>query len=159
IHVLSRLDPTGYKYHVVEAARLSGPLDIDALEASIATICERHELLRSTFHERLGEPIQRGETGRTCLDRLDLLACATSRRAAAIQRQTRETLRQPFAIEKEPPLRAQLLRLDQNDHALVVKLHHLIADGWSQRLFWAELEALYTARSNGTPARLPELPI
>jgi len=159
IHVLSRLDPTGYKYHVVEAARLFGPLDIDALEASIATICERHELLRSTFHERQGEPVQRVETVRPCLERLDLRPCGKKRRASAIQWQIRETLRQPFAIEKEPPLRAQLLRLDQNDHALVIKLHHLITDGWSQRLFWEELEALYTARSNGTPARLPELPI
>jgi amino acid adenylation domain-containing protein len=159
IHVLSRLDPTGYKYHVVEAARLFGPLDIDALEASIATICERHELLRSTFHERQGESVQTVETVRPRLERLDLRPCAKSRRASAIQWQIRETLRQPFAIEKEPPLRAQLLRLDQNDHALVIKLHHLITDGWSQRLFWEELEALYTARSNGTPARLPELPI
>ena len=51
IHVLSGLDPTGYNYHVLEVARLSGPLNLDALEASIATICERHEVLRSTFRE------------------------------------------------------------------------------------------------------------
>ena len=66
-----------------------------------------------------------------------------------------ELLRQPFDIEKEPPLRAQLLRLDEDDHALVIKLHHLITDGWSQRLFWEELEALYGARSNGTAGRTP----
>ena len=64
IYVLSRLDPTGYNYHVVEVARLSGPLDVDALEASIATICERHEVLRSTFLERLGEPVQTVGTAR-----------------------------------------------------------------------------------------------
>ena len=46
----------------------------------------------------------------------------------------------PFDIETEPPLRAQLLRLDEDDHALVIKLHHLVTDGWSQRLFWEELE-------------------
>ena len=51
------------------------------------------------------------------------------------------------------------LRLENDDHALVIKLHHLVTDGWSQRLFWKELEALYGARSNGTPAGLPELPI
>ena len=49
IHVLSRLDPTRYNYNVVEVARLSGPLDLEALEASITTICMRHEILRSTF--------------------------------------------------------------------------------------------------------------
>ena len=49
IDVLSRLDPTGYNYHVVEVARLSGRLDLDALEASFGMICERHEVLRSVF--------------------------------------------------------------------------------------------------------------
>ena len=82
-YVLSRLDPTGYKYHVVEVARLSGPLDLDALEASIATICERHEVLRSTFLERQGEPVQTVGTVRPRLERLDL---ATVRQEQAERR-------------------------------------------------------------------------
>ena len=69
IHVLSRLDPTGYNYHVIEAVRLSGPLDVDALEASIATICERHEVLRSTFLDRLGEPMQIVGSARSAVER------------------------------------------------------------------------------------------
>ena len=52
----------------------------------------------------------------------------------------------------------QLLRLDEHDYVLLIKLHHLITDGWSQRLFLEELEALYNARSKGLPAKLPELP-
>ena len=67
-------------------------------------------------------------------------------------------LRQSFDIEREPPIRVQLLRLDEHDHALVIKLHHLITDGWSQRLFWEELEVLYNAGSKGLPAKLPEIP-
>jgi amino acid adenylation domain-containing protein len=159
IHILSGLDPTGYKYHVVEAARLSGPLDVGALEASIATIRERHEALRSTFHERLGEPVQTVQLVRAHLEHVDLRPCAVSERAAAIQRHMRELLFQAFAIQNKPPLRAQLLQLGKSDHVLVIKLHHLITDGWSQRLFWEELGALYTARLNSTTARLPELPI
>jgi amino acid adenylation domain-containing protein len=159
IHVLSRLDPTGYKYHVVEAVRLSGSLDVNALGASIATICERHEALRSTFSERQGEPVQTVRTVRPCLERLDLRPCAESRRVAAVQWHMLQSLRRPFAVENEPPLRAQLLRLDEDDHTLVLKVHHLITDGWSQRLFWEELEALYAARVKGTPINLPELPI
>ena len=85
IYVLSRLDPTGRNYHVVEVARLSGPLDPDALEASIATICERHEILRSIFLERMGEPLQTVGTARPRLERLDLRPCAKSGRAAAIR--------------------------------------------------------------------------
>ena len=121
-------------------ARLSGRLDPDALEASIATICERHEVLRSIFLERMGEPLQTVGTARPQLERRDLRPCAKSGRAAAIEREALESLRQSFDIETEPPLRAQLLRLDEDDHALVIKLHHLVTDGWSQRLFWEELE-------------------
>jgi amino acid adenylation domain-containing protein len=159
IYVLSRLDPTGYNYHVVEVARLSGPLDLDALEASLRMICERHEVLRSVFFERLGEPMQTVRTARPRLEHLDLRPCARSRRAVSIQRQTRELLRHHFEIDKEPPLQAQLLQLGEDDHALVIKVHHLVTDGWSQRLFWGELEAFYAAFQNGGSAKLPELPI
>jgi amino acid adenylation domain-containing protein len=159
IYVLSGLDPTGYNYHVVDVARLSGPLDLDALEASFGMICERHEVLRSVFFERLGEPMQAVRAAWPRLERLDLRPCAKSGRAASIQRQAQELLRHRFEIEKELPLRAQLLQLDEDDHALAIKVHHLVTDGWSQRLFWEELEAFYAAALNGASAKLPELPI
>jgi amino acid adenylation domain-containing protein len=159
IYVLSRIDRIGYKYHVVAGVLLSGPLDLDVLEASIATISERHEALRSIFLERQGEPMQTVTTVRPCLERLDLRPLPERKRAAAIQSQTSELLRQSFDIEREPPIRVQLLRLGEHDHALVIKLHHLITDGWSQRLFLEELEALYNAGSKGLPAKLPEIPI
>jgi amino acid adenylation domain-containing protein len=159
IHVLSKLDPTGFNYHVLEVVRLSGPLDLDALEASIATICERHEVLRSIFLEGMGEPLQTVGTTSPRLEYFDMRPCAKGGRAAAIQRQARELLRQSFDIAKGSPLRAQLLRLDKHDHALVIKLHHLVTDGWSQRLFWKELGALYGARLNGAPNEVAELPI
>jgi amino acid adenylation domain-containing protein len=159
IHLLSRLDPTGCGYHVVDVARLSGPLDGDALEASIATICGRHEMLRSTFRERLGEPVQIVGKSAVRLERLDLGACRPRKRAALIQRHAQQMLCRSFDLEGQPALRAELLRLDPEDHALVISLHHLVTDGWSQRLFWEELEVLYAATLTGAPAGLPELPI
>jgi amino acid adenylation domain-containing protein len=159
IHLLSRLDPTGCGYHVVEVARLSGPLDVDALEASIATICGRHEMLRSTFHERRGEPVQIVGNSAARLERLDLGGCSPRKRAALIQQHAQQLLRQSFDLAKQPALRAELLRLDPEDHALVISLHHLVTDGWSQRLFWEELASLYAASLTGAPAGLPELPI
>ena len=159
IHVLSKLDSTGYSYHTFEIARLSGRLDLDLLEESIAAVCERHEVLRTIFLERLGEPLQTVTTARLQVERFDLGPCVSGRRAAAIQRQARKLLHQSFDIEKAPPLRVQVLRLDQDDHALLIKLHHLITDGWSQRLFWNELAALYAAKLNGPTSRLPELAI
>jgi amino acid adenylation domain-containing protein len=156
IYVLSRLDPTRYNYNVVEVARLLGPLDAEALEASIATICKRHEILRSTFSEGAGETVQTVGAFVPRLERLDFEPCAKSRRAAAIGRQARKFAQQPFELEREPPLQAQLLRLAKDDHALVTKIHHLATDGWSQRLFWKELETHYAARHSGTVVRLAE---
>jgi amino acid adenylation domain-containing protein len=159
IQVLSRLDPTGYNYHVLEVVRLSGQLDVDALAASIARICERHEVLRSTFPDLSVEPLQVVGTARPRLEHFDLRPCAVSKRTAAIRLQAQQTVRQPFDLEKEPPLQARLLRLDVNDHALVIKIHHLVTDGWSQRLFWEELGAYFAASLKGAPAELPKLPV
>ncbi|MDE5452933.1 amino acid adenylation domain-containing protein [Bradyrhizobium sp. CSA112] len=158
IYVLSGIDRIEHKFHVVAGVLLSGPLDPDLLEASVATIGERHEALRSIFMERLGEPMQTVTTVRPCLERFDLRPLPEPKRAGAIQSRTWELLQQPFDIEREPPIGAQLLRLDEYDYALLIKLHHLITDGWSQRLFLEELEVLYNAGSKGIPAKLPEIP-
>jgi len=159
IYFLSKLDPTGYNYHVLQVARLSGPLDCTALEASIASICKRHEILRSTFVERAGEPMQMVQSHLPRLERVDMPPCAKSQTPAEIERQARESIRQPFALAKHPAFRAKLLRFDEQDHALVITVHHVITDGWSWRLFWEELETLYASKLIGTPPRLPELPI
>jgi amino acid adenylation domain-containing protein len=154
-YILSRLDPSGLDNQVIQAARLSGPLDVAALEASIAAISTRHEVLRATFIERAGETVQTVGAARPRLERIDLRPSAKHGRAAAIERHAEELLHQPFDLEKGPLLRAQLLRLGKDDHALLIKLHHLVTDGWSQRLFWEELEAFYAAGVGAAAARLP----
>ena len=159
IDLLSRLDPVGYNYHVFEVFRLVGPLDVDALEASIAAICERHEVLRSTFPAGSGEPLQVVGEQRPALERLDMRGCARGGRLEAIRRRTRELLHRGMNCETTPPLHASLLRFDARDHALVVRIHHLATDGWSQRLFWEELAAHYSARLRKHPPALPALPI
>jgi amino acid adenylation domain-containing protein len=159
IHVLSKLDPSGYNYHIVEVVRLSGPLDPDLLEVSLATICKRHEVLRSIFPDGSGESRQTVTTVWPRLERLDMRPCVKSKRMPAIRQQAKELLHQRFDLAKEHPLRAQLLRLDRDDHALVIKLHHLVTDGWSQRLLWEELEALYGAGLKKARTALAELPI
>lgn len=158
IQILGALDPTGHTYHVVEVVRLAGPLDPDALDASIARICDRHEVLRSAFDSETGEATQSVGAARPQLERLDLRAHRKARKATII-RKVQELARRPFDLRHEPPMRARLLRVGDNDHALVITLHHLVTDGWSQRLFWKELEALYGAAVNATTANLPDLPL
>ncbi|KGT76054.1 thioester reductase [Bradyrhizobium japonicum] len=159
IQVLSRLDPTGYSYNVLEVVRLFGPLDVDALAASIGRIWERHEVLRSTFPHLSVKPLQIVGKVRPRLEQLDVRPCAKSKRTAAVQRLAQETGRQTFDLEKGPLLQARLLRLDETDHALVINIHHLITDGWSQRLFWEELRAHFAAGIKGAPTELPKLPV
>lgn len=157
IHVLSSMDPTTHKYHVMAGAILSGPLDIVVFKASIATICERHETLRSIFFDLLGDPMQKVTTILPRVEHLDLRPSTDTERTSTIESRTLELLQQPFDIKREPPIRVQLLRLADHEHALLIKVHHLITDGWSQRLFFEELEELYNAESRGLRAKLPEI--
>ncbi|MBR0793123.1 amino acid adenylation domain-containing protein [Bradyrhizobium manausense] len=153
MYVLSRLDPTRYNYNVVEVALLKGGVDIAALQTSLASICQRHEALRSVFVEREGEPVQRVLRRAPRFERIKLKPCPAQRRAAVVRREALKLAQYPFDLAREPPLKVTLLSFDKSSHALVVNVHHLVTDGWSQRLFWEALAAGYSAaRKDGTSA-------
>ncbi|MBR0775195.1 amino acid adenylation domain-containing protein [Bradyrhizobium diazoefficiens] len=158
MYVLSRLDPTRYNYNVVEVARLRGRIDLDALQASLAAICERHEVLRSVFVERQGEPAQRALASQPRLARKKLRPCPADKRDAVVRREALKLAQYPFDLAREPPLKVTLLSFDTNSHALVVNVHHLVTDGWSQRLFWEELASHYSAMRKGSAAALSPAP-
>lgn len=154
MYVLSRLDPTRYNYNVVEVAVLKGPIDVTALSASLAAICTRHEVLRSVVVERQGEPAQLVLQSPPRFGRIKLKPCPADKRAAVIGREALKLARYPFDLAREPPLKVTLLSFDKTSHALVVNVHHLVTDGWSQRLFWEELAAHYAAARKASTATL-----
>jgi amino acid adenylation domain-containing protein len=154
MNVLSRLDPTRYNYNVVEVARLQGEVDFSALQASYAGICAQHEVLRSVFIESQGEPMQRVLQAPP-LERIKLKPCPAEKQAAAVRREALKLAQYPFDIAREPPLKVTLLSFDKSSHALVVNVHHLVTDGWSQRLFWEALAAGYSAFRKGDTTALP----
>lgn len=155
MYVLSRLDRTRYNYNVVEVALLRGELDIAALQASLASICERHEALRSVFVEREGEPVQHVLQAPPQFERIKLRPCPPDRRPAVVRREALRLAQYEFDLAREPPLKVTLLSFDKSSHALVVNVHHLVTDGWSQRLFWEALAAGYSAARKGSAAGLP----
>ncbi len=155
MYVLSRLDPTHYNYNVVEVALLKGQIDIAALEAGLAAICERHEALRSVFIESQGEPAQRVLQSPPQFARIKLKLCPADKQATVVRREALKLAQYPFDLAHEPPLKVTLLSFDKSSHALVVNVHHLVTDGWSQRLFWEELAAEYAAARKGGTATLP----
>ncbi|MCK1346512.1 non-ribosomal peptide synthetase [Bradyrhizobium sp. CW11] len=155
MYVLSRLDPTRYNYNVVEVALLKGALDVAALSASLTAVSARHEALRSVIVEREGEPVQLVLQSPPRFERIKLKPCPANKRVAVVRREALRLAQHPFDLANEAPLKVTLLSFDKSSHVLVVNVHHLVTDGWSQRLFWEELAAHYSAARKNDVAALP----
>lgn len=157
---LNQLDPDASLYNMVAAARLTGPLNVAALEQSLNAVIARHEALRTTFEAADGQPVQViTPILKTALLTIDLQAFPGPERETRTQRLVALEARRPFNLARGALVRATLLHLDETEHVLVLALHHIVSDGWSLDVFIRELAALYAACSEGQPCLLPELPI
>ncbi|MDR9753993.1 non-ribosomal peptide synthetase [Pseudomonas sp. SZMC_28357] len=154
-----QLDPQSSAYNIPGALRLRGELDQDALRASFQQLIERHEALRTRFFERDGMALQQVLAADPftlqVIDLSDLPATERDARAAQIREEQAHTR---FDLENGPLLQVTLLRLDDEDHQLLVTLHHIIADGWSLTVLLDEFSRLYAATSQGQSLELPALP-
>jgi hypothetical protein len=157
---LDRLLPGAPFSNMPYAARLTGPLNVSALEQSINTIVIRHETLRTTFTTHAGQPVQViAPTLHVPLEMDDLCTLPESAREAAARQLIRAEALYPFDLEKGPLLQARLLRLGEEEHILLLTMHHIISDGWSWGILLREMGVLYEAFSQGQPSPLPELPM
>jgi amino acid adenylation domain-containing protein len=158
--LLDQFEPGSVVYNMPAAFHLEGALDIMALEKSLNEIIQRHEGLRTTFSAVEGEPVQK------ILPRLllklqltDLQELPESEREKELRRLADQEARRPFDIAKGPLLRAGLLRLDENNHVLLLTVHHIVSDGWSKGVLFHELSTLYKSFSAEELSPLPDLPI
>ncbi|MET9149637.1 condensation domain-containing protein, partial [Streptomyces sp. NPDC004042] len=145
----------GTTYNVPLAVRLRGPVDTEALEAAFADVVARHEVLRTVFTEVDGEPYQRVLAPEEC--RVPFAV-----RAVAVDRLAEEAVAagvHVFDLAREIPLRAALLSAADDDHVLVVLLHHIATDEWSTGPLLTDLDTAYRARRTGTTPDYPELPL
>ena len=157
---LNQLEPDSSVYNISSAFRLSGVLKISALERSIDEIIRRHESLRTTFAAVDGQPIQIiGESARYKQPLVDLSGLQEKDRLSEIHRLATAEARGPFDLAQGPLFRVKLLKVDEEDHVLLLTMHHIITDGWSMGVFFKELSTLYGAFSNGNSSPLPSLPI
>lgn len=157
---LDQLDPGKATYNVPGATRLAGRLNKAALEQTLSEILRRHESLRTTFVQKNGSPYQviaPAEPLHLPVINLEDLP-KTDRETEALRLATEEA-RKPFDLAKGPLFRALLVRLKEDEHVLVLNIHHIVTDGWSMGVFTRELVALYAAFSNGQPSPLPDLQI
>ena len=158
--LLDRLEPGLAHYHLPALLRLSGPLDVKALESALNALLARHEALRTAFSGGDGGPVQvilpQVHLALGVSDLQDLEETERERQARAL---VQKEATAAFDLGAAPLLRAHLLRLGTDAHRLLLTLHHGIADGWSLDILLAEFAALYRAARSGAPATLPALPL
>ena len=158
--ILHRLDPQSTAFNRPVAVRLGGRLDPDCLAKSINAIIERHEALRTVFLERDGQPLQRVLPSEpVALQLQDLTGLGAETREQAALNIAAEAAQQTIDLSLGPMVRAVLLRLSECEHVLLLLMHHIVIDGWSEGVLLHELAVLYEAFLQGQPSPLPQLPI
>ncbi|MEQ8755470.1 MAG: condensation domain-containing protein, partial [Coleofasciculus sp. G1-WW12-02] len=158
--LLEQLQPGSIAYNMATALHLVGSLNVAALEQALNEIVRRHEALRTTFCVVDGQPIQVIAPSLTMkLSVRNLSEVSEAERVQKVQPLVKQWSQQLFDLTQGPLLRSMLLQLDQQEHLLVLSLHHIVADGWSAGVFFRELTTLYNAFSQGQLSPLPELPI
>jgi amino acid adenylation domain-containing protein len=157
---LQQLEPKDTTYNMPRGIRMRGTLDLGALQQTLEEIVSRHEALRTRFEMVDGEPSQViAPTMEVELPIEDLSGLPQAEREAEALRLARREARRPFELERGPQVRAKLVRLDQEEHLLLLTMHHIVSDGWSWGVFWRELGVLYEAFIAQKPSPLAELPI
>ncbi len=174
---LDQLEPGTALYNMPAALRLRGPWQPAILRRAFAEVVRRHETLRTRFVPGPPPAAELIAGGVMPLPWIDLsgvpAASATARAWRELERLAGEEARQPFDLARGPRdpasaggpprpaglLRVRLVRLAADDQALLVTVHHTVADGLSLGVLVRELAALYQAFAAGAPSPLPELPI
>ncbi|MEU2227240.1 amino acid adenylation domain-containing protein [Streptomyces sp. NPDC018347] len=159
---LDQLEPGRAEYAVPFALRVRGALDTGALDAALTWMLARHEVLRTRFvADEDGEPAQVVDPPapvRAAVHDLRHLADPGERQEAA-RRFAREAVARPFDLASGPLLRAHLVRLADEEAHLLLTVHHIACDGWSEPVMARELREGYRAATTGTPPEVAELPV
>ncbi|WP_165423155.1 non-ribosomal peptide synthetase [Ktedonosporobacter rubrisoli] len=151
IWFLQQMEPASTVYHLPIAYRLVGALNVSLLEESLAVLEQRHAALRTCYTEVNGQPVQRiSAQQRRPLSLIDLQELrGNSDFPQHLKAVLAADYQIPFDLERGPLFRATLYKLQEQEHMLLLTLHHLITDGWSNGLLMEDLGALYTALATG----------
>ncbi|MFD5086191.1 amino acid adenylation domain-containing protein [Kitasatospora sp. NPDC058406] len=152
---LQQLHPADAGFNMYLCRRWSGPLDREALRAALTRLTDRHETLRTRFALDGEAPVQLVEPPAPVP--LDLVELAPGAGERDFTEACRPAVNAPFDLAARPPLRAVLISSGPDEHALAVVVHHIVSDGWSFRILWSELLALYREETGEGPAGLAPL--
>jgi amino acid adenylation domain-containing protein/non-ribosomal peptide synthase protein (TIGR01720 family) len=155
---LEQLEPGNTAYIMHIPLTVIGPLNVDRLEQSIRTVVQRHEALRTTFTLLDDQPVQHIDPiAQFTLTTIDLTTISEKHRSHIADQIAEQQLRVPFDLAHGPLLRGLLIRLHQQDHCLLLCMHHIIADGLSIDIFLQEMIALYEASLTQQPVPLAQV--
>ncbi|NHC37937.1 amino acid adenylation domain-containing protein [Scytonema millei VB511283] len=156
--LLSQLEPNNPYYNLPAAVRLTGLLDVAALEQSLNRIVQRHAALRTKFVTLDGQGFQVIDPVlNLSLPVVDLRSHPT--REAQVQKLARQEANRPFDLAQDLLLRVMLLQVDDTEHVLLLTMHHIVSDAWSMGILVRELAALYQTFTTGESSPLPDLTI
>ena len=152
---LDRLEGPSAVYNLSFAFRLSGTVDEDALARALADVADRHESLRTVFGEAEGEPFQRVLSGAAAVPALEVIHVA----AGEVDKVLAEAVARPFDLAGEVPWRALLAWSAPAESTLLLVIHHVAMDGWSEGPLLRDLSAAYRSRRTGEAPQWIPLPV
>lgn len=154
---MDQLKPNSATYNEVAAFRLVGGVQVSVFERAVQEVIRRHETLRTLFTSDDGKPTARVVLGgRWSLQVVDVTALEPEAQKRAIQHVEITTSWRPFDLANGPLVRIVLIRSALDEHLACVAVHHIASDAWSVMIFMRELQALYSAFSEGRKSPLPE---
>ena len=159
--LLGQLDPSNAAFQMPACVRITGPLGVKSLRDAFNALIRRHESLRTSFEEIDDELAQVIVPPRAFdLPVVDLTHLASSAGESNLQDHLHREAELPFNLETGPLFRAKLFRISSEEHVLLTTLHHILCDGWSQRVLQDDLWTLYSEFQEGRgPSQLAPLPI
>jgi amino acid adenylation domain-containing protein len=156
----NQMNPESRIYNILAAVKLDGELDVQSLDRSLNEIVQRHEVLRTTFDMLDGEPVQVvSPSTRLSVHKILLQGSSSLEDDDGLGELIAQETRHVFNLTTGPLIRATLAVLSQQEHVLLLNMHHIISDGWSMGVLIDELVTLYDAFAADKPSPLPELSI
>ena len=157
---LQQLAPTSPFYNTYRTWRVRGALKVEALKKAVQTIVTRHSVLRTVIQIVDGKACQvTAATSAFELPVVDLRGGSFEAPETVCKERVQQEAKTPFDLSRGPLFRAKLWRLDDEDHVLLVSMHHIITDGWSFGVLYREISVLYQAFESGDSSPLPDLPL
>ncbi len=154
--LISQMEQGPSPYVMFPAARVRGPLNLPALERALNEVLRRHETLRTTFEfsDDQERPVQViAPFAPQPLAVVDLSGLPAEDREAGVTRYVEAESQRPIDLAKGPLARVQLLKLGDEEHVVLVGMHHIIYDAWSMGVLWREMLTAYRAFAAGAPLR------